>query len=175
MINELLALWGSALSTMNQLGVSWLVLFLAIAVLPFVHVILSAWWERPAKIGWAVSLLFLHLLAYGVFLFVTLNRVNRREMDRVRAPAGAVPRGRLPIVFLIGRWIAILGRVAAIAVAIGIPAWALLHLGDRTWSGRDWWPLYYWFLFVYWIPVEIVAQLLMALGRALRRAQKSAA
>jgi len=162
------------------ISVLGLVLYLGIVVLPIVHVVRSTYWEQKAKIGWVVSILIFSLLAYGVFLFITLNRANRREIDSAgkdataRPVIGPLPQAALPepisIVFVIGRWISILGRVAVIAIAIGILVWVLLHLTDRRWPHRGMWPLNFVVLFIYWIPVEIVGQVLMALGRRLRRA-----
>jgi hypothetical protein len=108
----------------------------------------------------------------AALLYALVAGLNSRRPSGFGASGNNV---RISIVFVISRWISILGRVAAIAIAIGILVRALLHLGNPNWSEHGWWPLYYLFLFMYWLPVEIAGQILMALGRRLRPAGKSGA
>lgn len=95
----------------------WLAIHVAIVVLPVVNVIFSRHWDRLAKAGWIGAILCFNLFAYGAFLFTTANKANRREMEAVHAQA---PAGRMSTLFVIGRWISVLGRKAAIGIAIGI-------------------------------------------------------
>lgn len=151
-------------------GNEWLVLHLAIVVLPVVNVLVSATWTPPAKAGWIAAILCFSLFAYAAFLFVTANKVNRRELEVVRA---ATPAGRTSTLFVVGRWISTFGRRGAVAIAMGIVVWVVIHLVDPDWMRQSYWIWYFPVLFMYWLPVEFLGQLLMAVGRKRRPASAS--
>ena len=154
----------------ETVGNEWLVLHLAIVLLPIVNVLVSASWTSPAKAGWIVAVLFFNLFAYAAFLFFTANKVNRRELEVVQA---AAPAGRMSTLFVVGRWISTFGRRGAVAIAMGIVVWVVIHLADADWMRQSLWIWYFPVLFMYWLPVEFLGQLLMAVGRKRRPASDS--
>ena len=123
-------------------------------VIPLVHLVRSQYWTKQAKTIWAVFLVLGSVVGYAAFLVATYNKA-KRQIQLVSSSRGTKNNW-----LSVSTFIVMGGRAAALLAAVVLTA----KLFSATHNELMVLPWGYLAIFGYWLPVEILGNLILHFG-----------